>query len=155
MISRLAFDAELAHAIRVRGLTLTEVARRANLSPATVSSALSGHPVNLTTALRLTRVVSACPVVPELERWGRDPYRRPSAVDSPADPAPSTLLTSAESEEVGLEHLSARMAGSAKRTTGDDAAAAAASEGDGTVPLRALDATARPATARAGRRRVG
>jgi predicted transcriptional regulator len=75
--SRLAFDAELAHAIRIRGLTVTEVARRADLSLATVSSVLAGRSVNLTTALRLTRVVSASPVVPELERWGRDP--RPAA----------------------------------------------------------------------------
>jgi hypothetical protein len=73
LISRLAFDDELAHAIRIRGLTATEVARRANLTLATVSSALAGRPVNLTTALRLTRVVSACPVIPELELWGRDP----------------------------------------------------------------------------------
>jgi predicted transcriptional regulator len=81
MINRLAFDAELSHALRIRGLTLTEVAHRANLSPATVSSAISGRPVNLTTALRLTRVVSACPVVPELERWGRDPVQRPRLVE--------------------------------------------------------------------------
>ncbi len=84
VISRLAFDAELVHAIRIRGLTLTELARRANLSAATVSSALSGRPVNLTTALRLTRVVSAAPVVPELERWGRAPHLRPTPVEFPS-----------------------------------------------------------------------
>ena len=73
MISRIRFDRELAQAIRVRGLTVTEVARRANLSMATVSAALKGRPVNMTTALRLTRTVTAAPVVPELERWARDP----------------------------------------------------------------------------------
>lgn len=73
MISRIRFDRELAQAIRVRGLTMTEVARRANLSMATVSAALKGRPVNMTTALRLTRTVTAAPVVPELERWARDP----------------------------------------------------------------------------------
>ena len=73
MSSRIRFDSELAQAIRVRGLTFTEVARRANLTPSTVSAALKGRPVNMTTALRLTRAVGAAPVVPELEQWARAP----------------------------------------------------------------------------------
>lgn len=113
MISRLAFDAEIAHAIRVRRLTLTEVARRANLSPATVSSAISGRPVNLTTALRLTRMVSACPVVPELERWGRDPARvSPRAhgrVSQPSVVGPGVLASGSRASPVpsaGEERMS-------------------------------------------------
>ena len=80
MTSRIAFHGALAHAMRVRALTFTEVARRTHLNLATVSRAVSGRPVNLTTALRIARVVSACPVVPELEEWGRDPPERRSPI---------------------------------------------------------------------------
>jgi Bacterial regulatory proteins, lacI family len=76
MTSRIAFHGGLAHAMRVRGLTLTEVARRAHVTLSTVSRAVSSLPVNLTTALRIARVVSACPVVLELEEWGMDPPER-------------------------------------------------------------------------------
>jgi hypothetical protein len=87
MITRITFDEKLAHAIRVRGITLTEVAHRANLALATVSAALSGRPVNVTTALRLTRVVSACPIVPELEAWARDPGKSQPVESSAPLPA--------------------------------------------------------------------
>jgi hypothetical protein len=73
MTSRIVFGPAFLQAIRVRGLTLTEVARRAPAAVATVSSAVRGHPVNITTALRLARVVNAAPIVPELETWARVP----------------------------------------------------------------------------------
>jgi hypothetical protein len=71
MTSRIVFDASFGPAIRVRGLTLTVLARRADVAVATASSAVRGHPVNVATALRLARVVSATPIVPELEAWAR------------------------------------------------------------------------------------
>jgi hypothetical protein len=79
MISRIVFDAEFAHAVRIRGLTCTELARRSRLALATVSAALDGRPVNVGTALRLSRAVSGCPVVPELETWARSPRARGAA----------------------------------------------------------------------------
>lgn len=69
MTTRIAFDEDLLRAIRLRGLTLQEVAARAGISPATVSAAIHGRAVNMRTALRLARAVSSCPVVPELEAW--------------------------------------------------------------------------------------
>ena len=73
MTSRIVFDDEFPQAIRVRGLTLSEVAQRARLSVATVSSAVRGRPVNITTAVRLAKVVSASPIIPELDEWARAP----------------------------------------------------------------------------------
>jgi hypothetical protein len=73
MTSRIVFDDEFPQAIRVRGLTLSEVALRARLSVATVSSAVRGRPVNITTAVRLAKVVSASPIIPELDEWARAP----------------------------------------------------------------------------------
>ena len=73
MTSRIVFDDEFPQAIRVRGLTLSEVALRARLSLATVSSAVRGRPVNITTAVRLAKVVSASPIIPELDEWARAP----------------------------------------------------------------------------------
>ena len=73
MTSRIVFDDEFPQAIRVRGLTLSEVAQRARLSLATVSSAVRGRPVNITTAVRLAKVVSASPIIPELDEWARAP----------------------------------------------------------------------------------
>jgi len=73
MTSRFTFSPEFAHEVRLRGLTLTELARRAGVALATASSAVRCHEVNLTTAVRLARVVDAAPVVPELERWALVP----------------------------------------------------------------------------------
>ena len=42
MVTRIAFDDEFAHALRVRGLTLTELASRARVTVATASSAVHG-----------------------------------------------------------------------------------------------------------------
>lgn len=75
MTSRIVFGPAFLEAIRVRGLTLTEVARRA--------PAVRGHAVNITTALRLARVVSAAPTVPELEAWTRGPESAPRGDDDP------------------------------------------------------------------------
>jgi hypothetical protein len=69
MSSRYTFDPSVVHALRIRGLTVSEWARRGGVVIATASSAVHGHEVNLTTAWRLTRVLDAAPVVPALERW--------------------------------------------------------------------------------------
>jgi transcriptional regulator with XRE-family HTH domain len=69
MRSRFIFGAEFAYGMKIRGLTLTELARRANVVIATASSAARGRPVNIQTALKLAGVVSAAPVIPELELW--------------------------------------------------------------------------------------
>ena len=69
MTSRVVFSHEFLIAIQIRGLTLTELAQRANVAPATVSAAVRGRQVNVSTALRLSRTVSACKVVPELVTW--------------------------------------------------------------------------------------
>jgi transcriptional regulator with XRE-family HTH domain len=73
MISRIVFDDDFRHAMRIRGLTLSDVARLTGFALATVSRAASGRPINMSTALRLARAVMARPVVPELEAWARDP----------------------------------------------------------------------------------
>jgi hypothetical protein len=67
--SRITFSSAFARAVRVRGFTVTELARRANTSVATASKAVRQRQVNMTTGLRLARVVSASPIVPELEEW--------------------------------------------------------------------------------------
>ena len=77
MVTRIAFDADRAHALRVRGLTLTEAAQHAGVTVATASAAVRGRPVNVKTALLLSRAVSAVPVVRELEEWARAPAREP------------------------------------------------------------------------------
>jgi transcriptional regulator with XRE-family HTH domain len=83
MTSRIVFDAAFAHAVRIRGLTLTDLAHRAHVSVATASSAVRGRQVNIATALRLARVVGATPVVPELEAWARSPRSGPGGDDDP------------------------------------------------------------------------
>ena len=75
---RITFGAELRYAMHVRGLSLTEVARRSGVAVATASSAALGRPVNVTTALRVARAVAAQPVIPELLEWVERP--RPSEV---------------------------------------------------------------------------
>jgi predicted transcriptional regulator len=90
-MSRYVFGPEFAHAVRVRGLTLTELARRADVCVPTASSAVRGRPVNLATAIRLARVVKATPVIPELELWiGRE--------------AVPTATRGTRETEVGLQH---------------------------------------------------
>lgn len=88
MITRIAFNPDFAQAMRVRALTMTELAHRTGLALGTVSAAVEGRPVNLTTAVRLARAVSAAPVVPELEVWGGAPrpaeHRAGSAADGSA-----------------------------------------------------------------------
>jgi hypothetical protein len=59
--------------MHVRGLSLTEVARRSGVAVATASSAALGRPVNVTTALRVARAVAAQPVIPELLEWVERP----------------------------------------------------------------------------------
>jgi hypothetical protein len=67
MISRVAFDEAFGHAMRIRGLTLSDVARPTGFALATVSRAAAGRPVNMNTALLLAQAVFTCPIVPELE----------------------------------------------------------------------------------------
>ena len=69
MVTRVTFDAEFAHAIRVRGLTLADVARQAQVTVATVSAAVNGRSVNMRSAVLLSRAVASCPVIGELEAW--------------------------------------------------------------------------------------
>ncbi len=59
--------------MHVRGLSLTDVARRSGVAVATASSAALGRPVNVTTALRVARAVAAQPVIPELLEWVERP----------------------------------------------------------------------------------
>jgi transcriptional regulator with XRE-family HTH domain len=80
MVTRIAFDEDFAHALRVRGLTLTELASRARVTVATASSAIHGRPLNVSTATRLARALAAVPVVSELEAWARAPAGRPAQV---------------------------------------------------------------------------
>ena len=69
MTTRVVFDPEFLHAVRVRGLTVGELAQRARLSSATVSAALHGRPLNVRSAVLLARAVAGCPVIRELEEW--------------------------------------------------------------------------------------
>ena len=94
MVTRIAFDDEFAHALRVRGLTLTELANRARVTVATASAAVHGRPLNVSTATRLARALAAVPVVSELEAWARAPVARLTQVERPgpvalAAPAPT------------------------------------------------------------------
>lgn len=81
MVTRIAFDDEFAHALRVRGLTLTELASRARVTVATASAAVRGRPLNVSTATRLARALAAVPVVSELEAWARAPAAPPAQVE--------------------------------------------------------------------------
>lgn len=67
--TRITFGGDFLHAMRVRGLTLADVAKGAHVSPATVSSAARGRPVNMHTAIVISRLMANTPVVPELEAW--------------------------------------------------------------------------------------
>ena len=94
MVTRIAFDDEFAHALRVRGLTLTELASRARVTVATASSAVHGRPLNVSTATRLARALASVPVVSELEAWARAPAARLAQAERPgsmalAAPAPA------------------------------------------------------------------
>ena len=69
MTSRIVFGVELRYAMQVRGLSLTDLAGLACVAVATASSAATGRPVNVTTALRIARAVAARPVISELLEW--------------------------------------------------------------------------------------
>jgi transcriptional regulator with XRE-family HTH domain len=100
MNSRITFGAELRYAMHVRGMSLTDVARRSGVAIATASSAALGRPVNVTTALRVARAVAAQPVIPELLDWVERPpssevgLRRGEARPRPSSPgADSAAVT--------------------------------------------------------------
>jgi transcriptional regulator with XRE-family HTH domain len=89
--SRITFGAELRYAMHVRGLSLTEVARRSGVAIATASSAALGRPVNVNTALRVARAVAAQPVIPELLDWvARPPSSEVGLRRGDSTPQPST-----------------------------------------------------------------
>ncbi|MHB8719289.1 MAG: helix-turn-helix domain-containing protein [Candidatus Dormibacteria bacterium] len=73
MTSRITFGPELGYGLHIRGLSLTDVARLAGVALATASAAVSGRPVNVTTALRVARAISAQPIIPELVEWVERP----------------------------------------------------------------------------------
>lgn len=64
--TRITFDHHLVQSMRERGLTLADVAKRARVSPATVSSAARGRAVNMRTAIQISRVMANTPVIEEL-----------------------------------------------------------------------------------------
>ena len=69
MISRITFGPELVRALHVRGMTVPELAGRARVSIATAASALHGHPVNASSALRLCQALSSVEPIKELQDW--------------------------------------------------------------------------------------
>jgi plasmid maintenance system antidote protein VapI len=72
MNTRIVLDREFLHAVRIRGLTIGELATRAELSPATASAAVHGRPLNIRSAVQLARALAASPVIEELERWAAE-----------------------------------------------------------------------------------
>jgi predicted transcriptional regulator len=64
------FGPALVEAVRVRGLTLQQVASMAEISPSTLSAALAGQSVQMATALRIARAIAAAPVIAELRDLG-------------------------------------------------------------------------------------
>ena len=69
MNTRVAFDHGFLYAVKVRGLTIGELDRRASLSPATASAAVHRQRVNVRSAVLLARTLASCPVIRELEEW--------------------------------------------------------------------------------------
>lgn len=69
---RYRFGPTFGHAVRIRGLDLSRLASLADVSPATASCAVRGRDLNLRTAMRIAKVVAACPIVAELEEWCGD-----------------------------------------------------------------------------------
>ena len=63
------FGPALAHALQIRGLDMQRVAEVARVSPATVSSAVRSHSLNMRTATRIAKVVADHSVLRELEEW--------------------------------------------------------------------------------------
>jgi len=63
------FGPDFLRAVRARGLTAQELASLAMVSPATAAAALRGHDVQIATAVRLARAVTAMPVVAALDEW--------------------------------------------------------------------------------------
>ena len=64
--TRITFNHDFVQSMRERGLTLADVAKRARVSPATVSSAARGRAVNMRTAIEISRVMANTPVIEEL-----------------------------------------------------------------------------------------
>jgi hypothetical protein len=86
--TRLRFGPEFTRAVQIRGLTLTAVASGAGVALATASAAARGAPVNVATALKLSRAVAAAPVVPELDAWiGRPGSDATNRHDGPGNSA--------------------------------------------------------------------
>jgi hypothetical protein len=71
--TRFRFGPEFKHAVQIRGLTLSDVARRAGVALATACAAARGDAVNVSSAIRLSKAVAENPVLPELEAWVSPP----------------------------------------------------------------------------------
>jgi lambda repressor-like predicted transcriptional regulator len=83
----IAFDpVPLAYEMAIRGLSGTDVARKAGLSPATVSTAMAGKPIAEASAMLIVKALDATPVVEILVRLVA-PIVQPSNDDPPPEPA--------------------------------------------------------------------
>jgi transcriptional regulator with XRE-family HTH domain len=111
--SRITFGAELRYAMQVRGLSLTDVARESGVAVATASSAATGRPVNVTTALRIARAVAARPVVPELLEWVERPRSSEMGPLESGHASPQPMLASSPSLQ-----LSTSVRGHGRRRSG-------------------------------------
>lgn len=89
MRTRFRFGPEFTRAVQIRGLTLTALARGAGIALATASAAARGDPVNVATALKLSRAVAAAPVVPELDAWIGRPGSEPTNKHDGSSNSPS------------------------------------------------------------------
>jgi len=69
MNTRVVFDPAVFHPMHVRGLTVAGLARGARLSPATISAAIHGKPLNVRSAVLLARTLASYPVIHELAEW--------------------------------------------------------------------------------------
>jgi predicted transcriptional regulator len=69
MKTRIVLGGEFVRAIKVRGLTPAELAKRARISVPTVSSAIKHRPINVSSALRLCNTLDSIPVIEALDRW--------------------------------------------------------------------------------------
>lgn len=83
----IAFDpARLAYEMAIRGLSGTDVARKAGLSPATVSTAMAGKPIAEASAMLIVKALGATPVAEILVRLVA-PIVQPSKHDPPPEPS--------------------------------------------------------------------
>lgn len=80
-------------------------------------------------------------VVPELERWGRDPVRRPAPTEFPTPSAAYALPPTSENGEVQLEQLPIPFVGSTTRSRIENFLRTTASLADASAILAPASAT--------------